>query len=82
MNNFESGTTQIIVADKGFVFVGQVLDNDDGTVIINNARNIRQWGTTKGLGELVNGPTSKTVHDDWGIVVTKPIIRIKVNKGW
>jgi hypothetical protein len=29
---------------------------------------IRRWGTTKGLGELVNGPLEDTVLDPAGIV--------------
>jgi hypothetical protein len=43
--------------------------------------NLRQWGTTQGLGELRNGPTSKTVSDPWGIVTTEPIIRVDVTPG-
>jgi hypothetical protein len=52
----------IVVLDRGFVYVGKVEIEDDWC-IIKEARNIRQWGTTKGLGELVDGPTSKTVLD-------------------
>jgi hypothetical protein len=76
------GDIQIIVADKGFVFLGYVLDNDDGSVIISCAQNLRRWGTTKGLGELCTGPTDKTVYDYWGLVHTKPIIRLNVESGW
>jgi hypothetical protein len=76
------GPVQIIVADKGFVFVGNVQNDEDGIVTLTNAKNIRIWGTTKGLGELVNGPTSKTVFDNYGTVQTTPILRIAVVKGW
>lgn len=69
---------QIIVADKGFVFIGHILETDGPEVVINNAQNLRRWGTTRGLGELVTGPTEKTEYDPWGIVMTVPIIRIAV----
>jgi len=72
---------QIIVADKGFVFVGWVVDHPNGWVTIGRCMNLRQWGTTQGLGELRNGPTSKTVSDAWGIVTTVPIIRVDTTPG-
>jgi len=73
---------QIIVADKGFVFIGYVTDCDDGEVIMTDARNLRRWGTTQGLGELVTGPTDSTIHDHWGRLKTRPIIRLDVEGGW
>jgi len=76
------GEKRIIVADRGWIFVGNCEDNEDGSVTIRNARNIRQWGTTKGLGELKTGPTSKTAHDDYGEVRCMPIIQINVLTGW
>jgi len=50
MQDNKSGKIQIIVADKGFVFVGLVFDCDNGWVNISRCMNLRQWGTTKGLG--------------------------------
>lgn len=76
------GDKRIIAADKGWVFVGDCVDNDDGTVTISNAKCIRKWGTTKGLGELSSGPTCKTVSDDYGTVRTAPIVTIAVTGGW
>lgn len=58
----------IVVADKGFVFVGHAETDADGNVTITGARNVRVYGTTKGLGELRLGPTAKTVLDDCGVV--------------
>lgn len=58
---------QIVVLDRGFVYVGRPERQDD-MLVIRNAKNIRVWGTTKGLGELVNGPTSKTQIDHAGTV--------------
>jgi hypothetical protein len=61
------GEYKIVVLDRGFVYVGAVkIEND--FIIITNAKNIRIWGTTKGLGELVSGPLSKTVTDRVGTV--------------
>ena len=58
----------IVVVDRGFVYVGDT-EISDQWCIITNARNIRNWGTTKGLGELVqNGPTDKTKLDIVGTV--------------
>jgi hypothetical protein len=59
---------QIVIAQRGWVFVGDVArDGDD--VTISNAQNVRRWGTTKGLGEIAkNGPTPSTVLDDFGTV--------------
>ncbi len=76
------GPTRIIVADRGWVFVGNCEDNTDGTVTIRNARNIRLWGTTKGLGELADGPLSSTKHDLYGEVRCTPVLTINVRKGW
>lgn len=62
-----AGEVKIVVLDRGFVYVGRVLIDGD-FIVISNAKNLRVWGTTKGLGELVNGPTSKTQLDNVGTV--------------
>ena len=62
-----STDVQIAVLDRGFVYIGNVEKKDD-FLIITNAHNIRVWGTTKGLGELVSGPTSSTKLDKVGTV--------------
>lgn len=76
------GEKRIIVADRGWIFVGNCEDNEDGSVTIRNARNIRQWGTAQGLGQLKTGPTATTKHDDYGEVRCVPIIQINVVSGW
>lgn len=58
----------LVVLDRGFVYVGQVAEQSD-RLVIRNARNIRRWGTTKGLGQLRNGPLTDTVLDDCGQVI-------------
>ena len=62
-----SNAIQIAVLDRGFVYVGRVEWNDD-VLTITNAKCIRKWGTTKGLGELVNGPTKATALDPVGTI--------------
>jgi hypothetical protein len=58
----------IAVLDRGFVYVGNLSVSDEWC-IITDAKNIRYWGTTEGLGELaLNGPTSKTKLDNVGTV--------------
>ena len=58
----------IAVLDRGFVYVGEIEISDEW-VVIKNARNIRIWGTMRGLGQLaLEGPTDKTKLDDVGTV--------------
>ncbi len=70
----------IIVIESGFVFVGfpSVAQHEilGKTCILKDAKNIRVWGTTKGLGQLANiGTTAETKLDFVG-VVTIPISKI------
>lgn len=58
----------IAVLMSGFVYVGHC-SVVDGFLLISKARNIRTWGTTKGLSELKSGATSKTILDDAGEVL-------------
>lgn len=59
---------KIVVAQSGWVFVGEYAE-DDAKITLTNAQNIRQWGTTKGLGELaLKGPTNQTQLDPYGVV--------------
>jgi hypothetical protein len=58
----------IVVLDRGFVYVGNVV-HDGEWCVISNARNIRYWGTKAGLGELASkGPQEKTILDFVGSV--------------
>lgn len=62
--------TAIVVADRGYVFVGRI-SVVDNYVTIRNCSCVRRWGTTKGLGEIAaGGPTTKTVLDP------QPVTRI------
>lgn len=58
----------IVVLARGFVYVGDVT-RGDGEIIITNARNVRRWGTSAGLGQLaMKGPQPNTKLDAAGTV--------------
>ena len=76
--------TKIVVLDRGFVFVGKVVDEGDN-IRVTNCRNVRRWGTSKGLGELRNGPTEDTVLDEVGEIIAPKravIYQIVCLKDW
>jgi hypothetical protein len=70
------GDIKIVVLQRGWVYIGR-FSREGNDCKLTNASCIRTWGTTKGLQELVNGATSKTVLDkcegvvefDWLTVV-------------
>ncbi len=76
---------RIVIAQRGWVFVGEVTEKDSH-LTIKNCRNIRRWGTTKGLGELIEGPTKATILDEMGTVTLHElsvVAQIDVNgKKW
>ena len=41
---------------------------------MQNAHCIRVWGTSRGLGELVNGPTEKTILDPMGTLHLESVL--------
>lgn len=58
----------IIIAQRGWVFLGD-MTQEDSEVTLSNASCIRRWGTTKGLGQLaIDGPQPNTVLDPVGKV--------------
>ena len=58
----------VIIAERGWVYVGRVRRDGD-QIVITDAQNVRRWGTTKGLGELaLDGPTGDTALDYYGTV--------------
>ncbi len=75
---------QIVVVSSGFVYVGQCYWDGD-FLQIQNAQNLRVWGTTRGLGELINGPTKETKADPCGTCLVpknQVILFMAVEKGW
>ena len=75
---------QIVVIDNGFVHVGDCVV-EDGLLLISNASNIRVWGTTRGVGQLVSGPTPQTKADPLGTVCVpfgRVVFFLSVTGGW
>lgn len=71
-----TGDIKIVVLQRGWIYIGR-FERDGNDCKLSNAYNVRTWGTTKGLAELVNGATSSTKLDkcegvvefDWLTVV-------------
>ncbi len=63
----KSSDIKIVILQRGWVYVGRFV-KDAELCRLENASCIRVWGTTKGIGELVKGPTSSTKLDECGIV--------------
>jgi hypothetical protein len=71
-----TGDIKIVILQRGWVYIGR-FSRTGNDCMLTNASCIRTWGTSKGLQELVNGATSKTVLDkcegvvefDWLTVV-------------
>lgn len=63
----EDSPVRIVILQRGWVVVGY-WTQDGENVTITRAKVIRRWGTTAGLGELVDGPTDDTVLDPAGTV--------------
>lgn len=63
------GDAKIVVLQRGWVMVG-TLEKNGSECKLRGASVIRNWGTTKGLGEIaINGPTKDTKLDKCGGVV-------------
>ncbi len=59
---------RIVVVQRGWIFVGEY-ERAGNRVLIHRAKNIRTWGTERGLGQLAaDGPTSNTCLDEAGDV--------------
>jgi hypothetical protein len=56
------GDIKIVVLQRGWVYIGR-FERVGNDCKLHNAYNIRTWGTTKGLPELVNGATKDTKLD-------------------
>lgn len=50
---------KIVILQRGWVMIGR-WSQDGEKCALDDAKVIEHWGTTKGLGELVNGPTKNT----------------------
>ena len=60
---------EIVIADRGWVFVGLVTARADG-LHLREASVVRVWGTTRGIGQLAaEGPLNGTKLDTCGEVI-------------
>jgi len=65
----ESGDLKIVILQRGWIMVGR-LEKKGSDCKLHDASVIRNWGTTKGLGEIaMGGPTKDTKLDECGGVV-------------
>jgi hypothetical protein len=70
------GDIRIVVLQRGWIYIGK-FERNGNDCKLHNSYNIRTWGTTKGLSELVSGPTKYTdldkceglVEFDWLTVI-------------
>lgn len=59
----EAHGLSLVVADRGFVWVGETVTTEDW-VEIKSARCVRRWGTSEGLNQLAKeGPLRDTKLD-------------------
>lgn len=82
-----TGDKQIVVVEGRWNLIGITSRNADGDLVIEDAKVIRYWGTTRGLGQLaMEGPTGKTKLDETGRVTVPAhavIMLLDVNqKAW
>lgn len=65
----EPAPYRIIIAERGWVYVGRAAREGD-QLVISDCYNVRNWGTSRGLGELaLEGPKDgKTILDYYGTV--------------
>ena len=60
---------KIAVLERGFVYIGRAAI-DGATISLTDARCIRRWGTTRGLGQLaLEGKQENTKLDSAGHIV-------------
>lgn len=60
--NNSTGNMKIVILQRGWVMVGR-FERNGSDCKLHNAAVIRSWGTTKGVGELSNGPLKDTKID-------------------
>ncbi len=56
---------RIVIGQRGFVWVGEWTQDGD-EIVLRRCHNIRRAATSKGFGELINGPLKQTILDPCG----------------
>ena len=68
---------KIAILQRGWVAIGRYSVDKNGDCHLADAKIIRTWGTTNGLGEIaLNGPTSITKMDDCTPISYNPMTSI------
>lgn len=69
MSLLETGTRfKIVVCQRGFVYAGNV-SFEGSYIVIDDAVNLRRWGTERGLGQLaLEGLQPETKADRCGVI--------------
>lgn len=63
-----SDDIRIVILQRGWVMVGRY-ERDGSYCTLRDAKVVRKWGTTRGLGEIAeNGPMPETVLDPCPLV--------------
>lgn len=67
---------RILVLDRGFVLIARCVDLLTVALYLEatEVRCIRSWGTTEGLGQLIDGPTENTKFD---AVINREVIPVR-----
>lgn len=79
------GNREIVVLDRGFIFVGNVSNEGENTLRISNAQNIRKWEQNGFGGMCLNPKDAMTTCDPCADVicsVSAPIFRVPVPDDW
>jgi hypothetical protein len=65
---------RIVIGQRGWVWIGRLSYDPPAGYVLTEARCIRRWGTTRGLGQIaLEGPTPDTILDDVGTVRIHPL---------
>ncbi len=68
---------KIAILQRGWVAIGRYSVDKAGDCHLDNAKIIRIWGTTKGLGEIAeDGPTASTKLDDCPAITFHPMTAV------
>lgn len=72
---------KILVLDRGWVLIGECLENEND-VLLKNGSVIQRWGTTDGLGELAKlGKRPQTILKSFNndVLLNKKYIIMKID---
>jgi hypothetical protein len=79
------GPRHIVVLDRGWIFVGDLAKQEDGTFLLSNAHNIRKW-KEGGFGALTMGAKkSGAVTDECAPIRFAPsvmILSVPIGRSW